>query len=159
MRNTYLIRTQLVVVTLVGKKSAKLHREHSISGGQNQGKIPKLQVNIVLALVVVVNGDDFLSVSNTRLGLESERSVLGIHTIHKIFRILAIEGKALDGIDLLVWEQLANIKFSNSKELTASLATMLNEELQLGHLSEVFEVLGLCDAIVVLDRLQDIAED
>jgi len=36
---------------------------------------------------------------------------------------------------------------------------MLNEELQLGHLSKVLQVFGLCDTIAVLDRLRDIAED
>jgi hypothetical protein len=159
--NTYLIRTQLVVISLVRKEDAKLHWEHPISAGLNQRKKPELQVNIVLALVVVVNGDDFLSLStwNTGLGLESEGGVLGIHTIHEIFRILAIKGKALDGVDLLVCEDLANANFSISRELTACLATMLNKELQLGHLSKVLEVFGLCDTIAVLDRLQEIAED
>jgi hypothetical protein len=101
--NTYLIRTQLVVISLVRKENAKLHWEHPISAGLNQRKKPELQVNLVLALVVVVNGDDFLSRStwNTGLGLESEGGVLGIHTIHEIFRILAIKGKALDSVDLL----------------------------------------------------------
>ena len=42
------------------------------------------------------------SASNAGLGLESERSVLSIYTVHKVFRILANEGKALDGVGLLV---------------------------------------------------------
>jgi hypothetical protein len=152
--NSCLIRRQLEVVSLVGDQVAEFHGEHASPIGDDQGKIPELEINIVSALEVVVHRNLLFSVGVTVFQLED--GILGMTTLSA-----CLPGELLDRVDLVVYRIVRSmIKFSQSFRLTISLASMLDSELELGHLSEQLEVLSLGPlALLISGRLDEITED
>lgn len=93
-----MIRAQLVLILLVGNKCAQLHGEVAISLGLDQRQLPVLNVDAVLLLEEIVDGD--LS-GLRRIGLISpvELNLLGIAANALV---LGVKNKALDSILLLL---------------------------------------------------------
>lgn len=101
---SYLIGTQLEVVSLIGDQVAKFHGEHTSLVSDNQGKIPILEINFVSTLKVIVDGDFLLGVGLAIPILED--SVLGMSTLIGILRT-TLPGEALNGVSLDICKNLS----------------------------------------------------
>jgi hypothetical protein len=97
----YLFRAQLIVVTLVGDKSAELHGEQASLGSLNQWKPPVLEVDVVNTLEELIDGDFNQSVVVLGI-LVLESSISGMSTSLGI-SVTLLKSKSLDGVLLLVW--------------------------------------------------------
>jgi hypothetical protein len=99
MGDSYLIRRQLEVVSLIWDQVAKFHGEHTSSIGDDQGKIPELEINVIGALEVIVHRNLLLGVGLSVLQLED--GVLGVGTLIVVSRS-RLPSELLDRIDLVV---------------------------------------------------------
>lgn len=97
--NSYLIRRQLEVVSLVGDQVAEFHREHTSPISDNQWKIPILEVDVVGALEVIVHRNLLFATGLTVSQLED--GVLGVGTLI-VVSSATLPGELLDCIDLVV---------------------------------------------------------
>lgn len=90
---------------------AKLHREHASLVSDNQGKIPKLEIDVVGALEVVVYRNLFF-----RVGLvvpQLEDGVLGMSTL-----ITGLPGELLDRVGLVICQIMSDNLKNASKTST-----------------------------------------
>jgi len=105
-QKSYLIRRQLIIVSLIGNQVTEFHREHTGAFSDDQGEIPELEVNVVGALEVVVDCDLLFGVGLPILELED--GILSMGALILV-RLSSLPGELLDRIDLIVCKVVSDI--------------------------------------------------
>lgn len=104
---TYLIRGQLVLITLIRLKSADLHGKNAITGADDTRKIPVSKLDVVFSMEIVVNrGVHDIDRTIGLLLLPIKEGILGVATNTPVLRVL-LPSELLDGVDLVIYPRVS----------------------------------------------------